>query len=234
MERLFVEGAVLQASLIFALGAQNLFVLESGMRRQYPLTVSFVCFICDLFLIMLGVAGSATLMAHMPYMKIIVGAVGVVFLFQYGLSKMFAGTVRADSQELLDQKKDLRRSIMLALTFSILNPHAYLDAFVLIGGYSAKYHELGERLSLGFGAACFSGMWFVLLSTASSYVGPLLADPVRMRKVLSVSGLILVLLSGKLGHDVYLWVHEEVSRSVFLNQIPYPLSPGRVFTAIMY
>lgn len=234
MERLFVEGLVLQASLIFALGAQNLFVLESGMRRQYPLVVSFVCFICDLILIMLGVAGAATLLSKLPYVKIVIGGLGVAFLFQYGMSKIFARPVEAGSQELLNQRKDLRRSILLAITFSILNPHAYLDAFVLIGGYSAKYTELNERLSLGFGAACFSGIWFVMLSSASSYIQPLLADPIRMRRVLSAAGFVLVLLSGKLGLDVFRWATEEFGGLKVLNGILYPMSPGNVFTAILY
>jgi L-lysine exporter family protein LysE/ArgO len=45
MLQVFLEGFLLQASLIFALGAQNLFVMESGIRRHYHLTVSFVCFL---------------------------------------------------------------------------------------------------------------------------------------------------------------------------------------------
>ena len=41
MNQVFLEGFLLQASLIFALGAQNLFVLESGLKKQHPRVVSF-------------------------------------------------------------------------------------------------------------------------------------------------------------------------------------------------
>ena len=88
MLQVFLEGFLLQASLIMALGAQNLFVLESGMRRQYHLTVSFVCFLCDLTIIMLGVMGAATLFHHFPEFKIVVGIVGIIFLLQYGIGKL--------------------------------------------------------------------------------------------------------------------------------------------------
>ena len=87
MEKIFFEGFSLQASLIFALGAQNIFVLESGLRKTHSLTISLVCFLCDLILIMLGVAGAATIFNLFPSLKFAIGIVGVIFLFIYGFQK---------------------------------------------------------------------------------------------------------------------------------------------------
>lgn len=87
MDQMFLEGFLLQASLIFALGAQNIFVLESGLKKQHPLIVSFACFFCDLLLIMLGVTGAATLFTFFPYAKVSIGIIGILFLFYYDWSK---------------------------------------------------------------------------------------------------------------------------------------------------
>ncbi len=206
MERIFIEGLLLQASLIFALGAQNMFVLESGLTKQHPILVSFICYFCDLVLIMLGVAGAATLFTSFPEIKIVVGVIGVAFLMYYGMGKL-----RMREGELnLDCKKciNLKDCIMKAITFSLINPHAYLDGVVLIGGYSAKYSVLQERLVLGLGASTFSLIWFLVLSGASSTMIPLFKNPRRMRYFMCTAGVFLIFLSAKLSLDVYSWVQE--------------------------
>ena len=42
-------------SLILALGAQNIFVIEQGLKKQYVFLVCLVCSISDLILIFLGI-----------------------------------------------------------------------------------------------------------------------------------------------------------------------------------
>lgn len=234
MGSLFLEGLVLQASLIFALGAQNLFVLEAGLQRRHHLTVSFVCFFCDFILIMLGVAGAATLFTKFPEFKIGVGILGVSFLFTYGVSKIFARPEVASESSTKIIETSLKRSIILAATFSILNPHAYLDAFILIGGFSTKYDSLTDRLILGCGAAFYSGLWFVLLSSFSSKMKPFLNQPVRMQKVMAIAGLALVILSGKLGMDVVNWIKLEFQQELAISLIKYPMPPGNMFTSILF
>ena len=210
MGHVFFEGLLLQASLIFALGAQNIFVLESGLRRHYHLTVSVVCYLCDFTLIMLGVAGAATLFTHFPQIKIFFGILGIVFLFHYGFGKLRTKEEEIIINESLNREKNLKRSIMKAITFSLINPHAYLDGIVLIGGYSAKYSDLQHRIVLGLGASTFSLIWFLILSSASSQMMPLLKSPRRMRYVMSTAGVVLIFLSAKLSLDVYGWVVEAM------------------------
>lgn len=234
MQGLFLEGLFLQASLIFALGAQNIFVLESGLKKQHPLPVSFVCFFCDLLLIMLGVAGAGTIFSAFSQLKILIGVIGVLFLVRYGLSKIFQRTeiLEVDNGDLL--KRTLRRSIILAVTFSILNPHAYLDAFILIGGYSTKYELLSERFFIGFGAACFSLIWFLFLSCASSYMKPLFSNSKSLRIITTTSGLILLFLSFQLGHDVYGWIMDGPHSEILVKSVNFPKSAGLLYTAILF
>ncbi len=84
----FAEGLFLQASLVLALGAQNIFVLESALRRRRHIVVAVVSTLCDTFLIFLGVLGAATVFIQIPWLKILFGALGVAFLFYYGFLKL--------------------------------------------------------------------------------------------------------------------------------------------------
>ena len=42
-------------SLILALGAQNIFVIEQGLKKQYVFLVCLICSLSDLLLIFLGI-----------------------------------------------------------------------------------------------------------------------------------------------------------------------------------
>ena len=234
MQSLFLEGFFLQASLIFALGAQNIFVLESGLKKQNPLTVSFVCFFCDLLLIMLGVAGAGSLFAAFSQLKIIIGVIGVFFLVQYGLTKIFVQTETFSEDPSQTLKRNMKTSAVLAITFSILNPHAYLDAFILIGGYSTKYSFLGDRIWVGLGAAIFSLVWFLFLSSASSFMKPLFTNPRRLRVLTTCSGIILLFLSFRLSQDVYSWIMEGPHSSILVKSVTYPKPSGMLYSAILF
>jgi L-lysine exporter family protein LysE/ArgO len=208
MASIFLEGLVLQASLIFALGAQNIFVLESGLRRRHPVAVSFACFFCDFVIIMLGVMGAATIFNGFPQLKIMVGVLGIGFLFYYGWTKLRTSEEELTLKDKMFQGKGLKWCVLSAITFSVVNPHAYLDGIVLIGGYSSKYIAIEQRFALGMGAAIYSLVWFLFLSFASSFLMPVFKDARRMRILMSTSGMVLIVLSVKLGLDVYSWFQE--------------------------
>ena len=50
-----VIGFFTGLSLILALGAQNIFVIEQGLKRQFTFLVCLVCSISDYILIFLGI-----------------------------------------------------------------------------------------------------------------------------------------------------------------------------------
>lgn len=219
MVQVFFEGFLLQASLIFALGAQNLYVLESGIRRHHRLAVSVTCFFCDFTIIMLGVMGMATLLKSYPQVKIISGVLGIGFMLYYGFVKLWNNEKQALGPDYLEDQASIGKSILKAMTFSVVNPHAYLDGIVLIGGYASKYPEMGQRVMVGLGASIYSLVWFLMLSNASSAVMPFLQNTRRLRFAVSVSGVVLIFLSFKLSVDVYGWFLEawEADQAIVLK-----------------
>ena len=51
----FVFGFFTGLSLIFAIGAQNIFVIEQGFKKQFVFIVCLICAISDFLLIFLGI-----------------------------------------------------------------------------------------------------------------------------------------------------------------------------------
>ncbi|MBW9121385.1 amino acid transporter [Microbacterium trichothecenolyticum] len=80
-----LAGLGLGFSLIIAIGAQNLFVLRQGLRREHVLAVAAVCAISDAVLIALGVSGVGLVLQAVPWLVVVVRWAGALFLVAYGL-----------------------------------------------------------------------------------------------------------------------------------------------------
>lgn len=208
-----LQGFLLQASLILALGAQNIFVLNSGLRRQRHLLVAFVSSVCDTLLIFVGVLGVATIFVQVPALKIGLGLVGVGFLFFYGFLKLREAKNGVQLPSSSVAASTVQQTILTSLGFSLLNPHVYLDTVVLIGGYSSKFPLLMDRLYFGTGASLFSVLWFFGLALLASLGSRLLNNAQAMRVVSLLSGIILIVLATKLGGDAWNWIRESAVAS---------------------
>lgn len=91
----FASGLGLGLSLIVAIGAQNVFVLRQGIRREYVLTVVLVCALSDAALIAAGVAGLGALVQSTPWLIVVARWAGGILLVGYGLlaaRRAWAGT----------------------------------------------------------------------------------------------------------------------------------------------
>src|SRR5471032_2045989 len=62
----YLNGLLVAAGLIMAIGTQNAFVLAQSLRREHHLPVALLCIVCDALLIAAGVYGLANLLAQNP------------------------------------------------------------------------------------------------------------------------------------------------------------------------
>jgi len=199
------QGFFLQASLMLALGAQNVFVLNSGLNKQRHFLVALISSVCDTVLIFIGVLGVATIFIHFPMLKVTLGLLGVGFLFFYGFLKLKDAKTKLVVTQKKQQLISVQQAILTSLGFSLLNPHVYLDTVVLLGGYSSKFLDLNERFYFATGASLFSIIWFFGLAYLASAASRLL-NKKGMQIVSLVSGLLLIALGLKLGIDVLSWI----------------------------
>ncbi|MUM77663.1 amino acid transporter [Pseudodesulfovibrio sp. F-1] len=176
----FIQGFAMGGGLIVAIGAQNAFVLTQAVRSNHILPVVLVCILCDGALLGLGVSGVGTLVAASPILGKGAAWGGAAFLGWYGLgslrSAMRGGSLNTDRKA----PAGLRRTLLLTLGVTLLNPHVYLDTVVLMGSLSGRFEGSGRYL-FGLGAVTASTLWFALLGAGGRMLAPLFRRPATWR-----------------------------------------------------
>jgi L-lysine exporter family protein LysE/ArgO len=192
------QGFGLGLGLIIAIGAQNAFVLRQGLRRQNVALVVALCTICDSALITLGAVGVGSLVASSPILSKIAVFGGAAFLIVYGALTL-RNAFKPQSLSVADAPDALgtRAVVTAALGFSILNPHAWLDTVVLLGGIAGQF-PTDQRVVFTGGAILASAVWFVGLGAGAAWLSPVLARPKVWRVIDLVIGLVLWTFAGLL------------------------------------
>ena len=179
-------GMALSLVTIMALGPQNVHLIRMGLMRQEVGVTALTCTLGDIVLISFGVFGLSKLGGmNDKIMGAMLGA-GALFLFAYGAQagKRFIDGMRlsadhADGRDtrIPDVNKvttrpaiSRQRAIVMALGFSLLNPHAWIDTTVIIGSASLAYGKTGGRI-FGAGAIVGSAIWFIALTLAVGMLG---------------------------------------------------------------
>ena len=200
-----LAGLSLGASLVVAIGAQNTFVLQQGLRREHVGVVVAVCLGLDAILMTLGVGGvGAALESHRTLLAAM-GLAGAAFLLWYAWQ---AASRAASSQALMAQATGaampLRRVLAQTLACTLLNPHVYLDTLLLVGAVGAQQAP-GLRPAFVAGCISASALWFVGLGFGARLLAPVFARPLAWRWLdafvaLTMGTLGLRLALGALGH----------------------------------
>ncbi|MCU1558999.1 MAG: putative amino acid transporter [Microbacteriaceae bacterium] len=180
-------------SLIVVIGAQNAFVLRTGLRREHVLPVVAICALSDAVLIFAGVAGVGAIVRVAPVALQIARWGGAAFLIGYAV---FAAR-RAFTPGRLDAAglgvMTLTTAVLSCLALTWLNPHVYLDTLVLLGSLSAAHGPDG-RWSFGVGAAMASVAWFSLLGFGARLLAPVFARPMAWRVLDGAIAVLMVVL----------------------------------------
>lgn len=172
----FVSGFFLGASLIIAIGAQNAFVLRQGLLQKHVLVICLICGASDALLILLGVTGLGLLVEKLPWLISVITLAGAAFLFVYGSMAVKRVFFPQTMQSLKENSLGLRAAILTCLAFTFLNPHVYLDTFILIGGISASY-DGNLKVAFTLGAMIASFVWFFSLGYGARLLAPFFERP---------------------------------------------------------
>ncbi|MFC8798219.1 LysE/ArgO family amino acid transporter [Promicromonospora sp. NPDC057138] len=172
-----LAGMAFGLSLIVAVGAQNIFVLRQGLRREHVGLVAGICAASDFVLISAGVGGLGALIQSAPLVVEIARWAGAAVVLVYGGMAAHRAVngqrVVMGRHSVTDRTVGAAVATTLALTW--LNPHVYLDTVVLVGGLAATHGD--DRWWFGLGACVASAAWFVALAYGARYLAPLLEKP---------------------------------------------------------
>ncbi|SDQ45763.1 L-lysine exporter family protein LysE/ArgO [Paraburkholderia fungorum] len=203
----FSHGAALCASLIVTIGAQNAFILRQGIMRSHVGKIVLLCALSDFILIGAGVGGASVLVERYPAFVHAMLYVGLAYLAWFGINALrravrpghavldagsndetgASGAPPAPAQRALP-------IVLMTLAFTWLNPHVYLDTFLLIGTAGAREPE-GARVAFALGAMAVSGVWFVGLGYGARALAPLFKRATAWRVLDGAIGSMVLLLA---------------------------------------
>ncbi len=153
-------------SLILAIGAQNIFVIEQGLKKQHIFLVCFICSISDLILIFLGIFLFHYFVKYFNNtIELIFNILLVIFLirFIYLKIKLLNSKINLNNEAQDYTKLDV---FFKTLGFTYLNPHVYSDTVFFLGNFSKNF-VLYQKVLFGAGASIASFIFFFVIGYLS-------------------------------------------------------------------
>ena len=165
MENLIL-GFLTGGSLILAIGPQNLFVIEQGLKRNFVFTITTICAASDILLIFLGIFIYHIFDSISLEVEVILNIILIVFLINYIKDKI--GSLKKEYKiKNIERSQNFKNIILKTLGFTYLNPHVYSDTVFILGNLSKNF-VLQEKFYFAFGASFASIIFFYSLGYMSS------------------------------------------------------------------
>jgi L-lysine exporter family protein LysE/ArgO len=162
----FVQGFIIGSSLIIAIGPQNLFVINQGLKKNYILIVILICSISDSILIIFGIFLSNTILDLNESFITIMKLIGGFWLIIYGVNKI-KNSRNSFTDNLEYHKSSIGKIILTTLAITYANPHVYLDTVILLGSISVNFNN---KIMFGSGAIVASFVFFFSLGYFSNFL----------------------------------------------------------------
>tara|TARA_B100000780_G_scaffold16838_1_gene11045 strand:+ start:906 stop:1517 length:612 start_codon:yes stop_codon:yes gene_type:complete len=161
-------GFLTGLSLILAIGAQNIFVIEQGLKKQYIFIVCLICSISDLLLIFTGIFLFNYLNNFFTTtIELVFNILLLLFLLHFILVKIRT-KVSETSFNVDNKTNNLSSIIVKTLSFTFLNPHVYSDTVFFLGNFSKNF-TIMDKYYFGMGATIASFLFFFLIGYLSKY-----------------------------------------------------------------
>ena len=171
----FIQGFIIGSSLIIAIGPQNLYVINQGLKKNYILIVVLLCSLSDSLLIICGIYLSNSLLNLNDSLIITMKLIGGIWLILYGINK-----IKNSNSHNIENKEfkelSLNKIVFTTLAITYANPHVYLDTVVLLGSISVNFDN---KFYFGLGAIVASFIFFFTLG----YFSKFLSKYIKSKKV---------------------------------------------------
>ena len=164
-----ILGFLTGLSLILAIGAQNIFVIEQGLKKQFVFIVCLICALSDFLLIFLGIFLFQYFENFFSQsIELILNILLLLFLinFIWKKVKLINKKISINKNQ---NKENLVNIIFKTLGFTYLNPHVYSDTVFFLGNFSKSF-LLGQKYLFGIGASLSSILFFFSLGYFSKYL----------------------------------------------------------------
>lgn len=192
----FFLGTTTTISLVFAIGAQNTYILKQTMIGRWVVPIILFCILSDALMIGLGVIGFGVILQSAPWVLEVLRWGGAAFLLWYGISaarRSFHPQAAAfDGTDAGPQT--LSKALLIAAAMTYLNPHAWLDTTILLGSLA---NTQGPDARWVYYAGCMLGsvLWFTILGVGARIMRPLFTKPAAWRILDALIALLMFYLA---------------------------------------
>ena len=180
-----IFGFLTGLSLILAIGAQNIFVIEQGLKKKHVFIVCLICSLSDFILIFLGIF----LFHHFqsffsPLIELILNLLLLLFLINFIWRKLKSINNQISINKNSDRNTFIS-TVLKTLGFTYLNPHVYSDTVFFLGNFSKDF-LITQKYLFGMGASFSSFLFFFILGYLSKFLSNYI-DSERLWKTINYS-----------------------------------------------
>ena len=155
-------------SLILAIGAQNIFVIEQGLKKQYIFLVCLICSVSDLILIFLGLFLFEYFKIYFTKnVELFFNILLFIFLIYFIYNKV-RSLYKSSEINFENSNLSLKNIIVKTLGFTYLNPHVYSDTVFFLGNFSKNF-LISHKYFFGIGASIAFFLFFFSLGYLAKF-----------------------------------------------------------------
>ena len=169
----FIQGFIIGSSLIIAIGPQNLYVINQGLKKNFIFIVVLICSLSDSLLIIIGIYLSNNILRLNTSIITIMKLIGGIWLILYGINK-----IKNSKHHIINNKEfnetNFIKVVITTLAITYANPHVYLDTLILLGSISVNFDS---KFYFGLGAILASFVFFFSLGYFSNFLSQYIKSP---------------------------------------------------------
>ena len=169
----FIQGFIIGSSLIIAIGPQNLYVINQGLKKNFVFIVVLICSLSDSLLIVCGIYLSNNILSLNTSIITIMKLIGGIWLILYGINKI-KNSRQHEIKASEINAASFTKVVLTTLAITYANPHVYLDTVILLGSISINFDS---KFYFGLGAIFASFIFFFSLGYFSNFLSQYVKSP---------------------------------------------------------
>ncbi|MDC0343035.1 LysE family transporter [Alphaproteobacteria bacterium] len=169
----FIQGFIIGSSLIIAIGPQNLYVINQGLKKNFVFIVVLICSLSDSLLIVCGIYLSNNILSLNTSTITIMKLIGGIWLILYGINKI-KNSRQHEIKSSEINAASFTKVVLTTLAITYANPHVYLDTVILLGSISINFDS---KFYFGLGAIFASFIFFFSLGYFSNFLSQYVKSP---------------------------------------------------------
>ena len=169
----FIQGFIIGSSLIIAIGPQNLYVINQGLKKNFVFIVVLICSFSDSLLIVCGIYLSNNILSLNTSIITIMKLIGGIWLILYGINKI-KNSRQHEIKSSEINAASFTKVVLTTLAITYANPHVYLDTVILLGSISINFDS---KFYFGLGAIFASFIFFFSLGYFSNFLSQYVKSP---------------------------------------------------------